>query len=81
MVDHDLLFLSYLADSMIVFSGESGKSGSASKPYPIVQGMNALLKMLDITLRRDEETGRPRINKHDSVLDREQRKKGNWFEI
>jgi ATP-binding cassette subfamily E protein 1 len=81
VVDHDLLFLSYLADSMIVFSGEPGKSGSASQPYPIVQGMNALLKMLDITLRRDEETGRPRINKHDSVLDREQRKKGNWFEI
>jgi ATP-binding cassette subfamily E protein 1 len=81
VVDHDLLFLSYLADSMIVFSGEPGKSGSASQPYPIVQGMNALLKLLDITLRRDEETGRPRINKHDSVLDREQRKKGNWFEI
>ena len=81
VVDHDLLFLSYLADSMIVFSGEPGKSGSASNPYPIVQGMNALLKLLNITLRRDEETGRPRINKMDSVLDREQRKKGNWFEI
>jgi ATP-binding cassette subfamily E protein 1 len=81
VVDHDLLFLSYIADSMIVFSGKSGKSGSASKPYEIVGGMNELLRMLDITLRRDDETGRPRINKKDSVLDREQRKSGNWFEI
>ncbi|MEM2956539.1 MAG: ribosome biogenesis/translation initiation ATPase RLI [Candidatus Pacearchaeota archaeon] len=81
VVDHDLLFLAYIADSLIVFSGELSKKGEASKPYPIVEGMNELLKMLNITLRRDEETGRPRINKPGSVLDREQRKKGNWFEI
>jgi len=81
VVDHDLLFLAYLADSMIVFSGKSGEKGQASKPYRIVDGMNEILKQLNITLRRDEETGRPRINKLDSVLDREQRKKGNWFEI
>ena len=66
---------------MIVFSGKPGKEGEASKPYKIVPGMNALLKMLGITLRRDDETGRPRINKHNSVLDREQRKTGTWFEI
>ena len=81
VVDHDLLFLSYLADSLIVFSGESGKKGIAAMPLPIIKGMNALLKMLGITLRRDDETGRPRINKQDSVLDREQRKSGNYFEI
>jgi ATP-binding cassette subfamily E protein 1 len=81
VVDHDLLFLSYLADSLIIFSGKPGRQGSASKPFEIVKGMNELLKMLDITLRRDEETGRPRINKLDSVLDRAQRKSGHYFEI
>jgi ATP-binding cassette subfamily E protein 1 len=81
VVDHDLLFLSYLADSMMIFSGKPGKDGTASPPYDIIKGMNELLKMLDITLRRDDETGRPRINKTDSVLDREQRRKGEWFEI
>ena len=80
VVDHDLLFLSYLADSLIIFSGQSAVSGKASSTYDIMSGMNGLLKMLGITLRKDEETGRPRINKPDSVLDREQRKKGNFFQ-
>ena len=81
VVDHDLLFLSYLADSLMVFSGKPAKGGKASEPYEIIKGLNELLKLLDITLRRDEETGRPRINKPDSVLDREQRKTGHYFEI
>jgi len=43
--------------------------------------MNILLKELDITLRKDDESGRPRINKKGSVLDRQQREDGNWIEI
>lgn len=80
VVDHDLLFLTYLADSLIVFTGEPGKQGFASKPYELIEGMNVLLKELDITLRKDDESGRPRINKKDSVLDREQRKSGDYIE-
>ena len=81
VVDHDLLFLTYLADSLIVFTGTPGKEGHASKPYELVEGMNVLLKELDITLRKDEESGRPRINKKGSVLDRKQREEGNWIAI
>jgi ATP-binding cassette subfamily E protein 1 len=81
VVDHDLLFLTYLADSLIVFTGEPGKQGFASKPYELIEGMNILLKELDITLRKDEESGRPRINKKGSVLDRQQREDGNWIEV
>jgi ATP-binding cassette subfamily E protein 1 len=81
VVDHDLLFLTYLADSLIVFTGQPGKQGYASKPYDLIEGMNTLLKELDITLRKDEESGRPRINKKGSVLDRQQREDGNWVEI
>jgi ATP-binding cassette subfamily E protein 1 len=81
VVDHDLLFLTYLADSLIVFTGQPGKQGYASQPYELIEGMNVLLKELDITLRKDEESGRPRINKKGSVLDRQQREEGNWIEI
>ena len=81
VVDHDLLFLSYLADSLIIFSGKPGKKGDASEPYEIIKGLNELLKQLNITVRRDEENGRPRINKSDSVLDREQKKSGHYFQI
>jgi ATP-binding cassette subfamily E protein 1 len=79
VVDHDLLFLSSLADSIIVFSGKPGMEGSASRTYDFAEGINYLLRDLDITLRRDEETGRPRINKKGSVLDRKQREEGSWF--
>lgn len=81
VVDHDLLFLSYVADSMLVFEGEPSKHGETSTVKPIVEGMNYLLKMLDVTVRKDPETGRPRINKPDSVLDRDQRSKDQWFMI
>ncbi|MFZ5954957.1 MAG: ribosome biogenesis/translation initiation ATPase RLI [Nanoarchaeota archaeon] len=78
IVDHDLLLISYLADSILVFSGESGKFGESSEIKDFEEGISELLKQLDITLRKDKESGRPRINKKDSVLDREQKKEGKW---
>jgi ATP-binding cassette subfamily E protein 1 len=41
-------------------------------------GMNRFLKVLDITFRRDQ-SGRPRINKPDSFLDREQKSSGEYY--
>lgn len=81
VVDHDLLFLSYLADSLIVFSGESSKHGRAASPQNFTEGLNSLLKELNITIRKDKESGRPRINKLGSVLDREQKEKGKYVEV
>jgi len=81
VIDHDLLFLSYLADSLIVFSGEPGKRGEASENYSFPEGINILLKQLNITLRKDEETGRPKINKPSSLLDKEQRASGEYFQF
>ena len=75
VVDHDLLLMSYLADSVIVFEGESGKTGEGSAVMNFEDGISGLLKSLDITLRKDKESGRPRINKKGSVLDREQKAK------
>lgn len=79
VVDHDLLFLDYLSDRLMVFTGEPAVIGKATGPFPMEKGMNALLKDLEITLRRDEITGRPRINKEDSYKDREQKGKGNYY--
>ncbi len=42
-------------------------------------GMNLFLKNLDITFRRDPTNYRPRINKHDSTKDREQKLAGTFY--
>ena len=81
VVDHDILLVDYLSDELLVFSGESGKSGAASQPLNLRDGMNKFLKELGITFRRDAETGRPRANKPESVKDREQRSKGEYYYV
>jgi ATP-binding cassette subfamily E protein 1 len=43
--------------------------------------MNTFLKQLNITFRRDPTNYRPRINKLDSIKDREQKAAGNYFYI
>jgi ATP-binding cassette subfamily E protein 1 len=78
VVDHDLLLVSYLADSIINFGGESGVRGEASSIVDFEAGISSLLESLDITLRKDKDSGRPRINKLGSVKDREQKAKGKW---
>ncbi|PIY60424.1 ribosome biogenesis/translation initiation ATPase RLI, partial [Candidatus Woesearchaeota archaeon CG_4_10_14_0_8_um_filter_47_5] len=79
VVDHDLLFTDYLSQSLIVFEGVPAVSGSVHGPMSMEAGMNRFLRKLGITLRRDKENHRPRINKPDSVKDREQREKGKWY--
>ena len=79
VVEHDLLMQNYIADKVIVFSGRPAVEGYASKPLSVREGFNMLLKQLDITVRRDAESGRPRINKPGSVADREQKAINQYF--
>ncbi|HET6399603.1 MAG TPA: ribosome biogenesis/translation initiation ATPase RLI [Candidatus Thermoplasmatota archaeon] len=79
VVDHDVYFLDLVADSMMVFGGEPGVKGVARGPYPMREGMNRFLKDVGVTFRRDNDTRRPRINKPDSRLDREQRESGEYY--
>src|SRR3989344_3758559 len=79
VVDHDIQFIDYLADSMIIFEGIPTKEGHVSSTLSKRDGMNRILTNLDITYRRDKETGRPRINKPGSQLDQEQRRKGEYY--
>ena len=79
VVDHDILLVDYLSDELMVFEGEGGKSGAASEPLNLREGMNKFLEEMDVTFRRDHETGRPRANKKDSLKDRQQRKIGEYY--
>ncbi|MBT3720296.1 ribosome biogenesis/translation initiation ATPase RLI [archaeon] len=79
VVDHDLLFLDYLSDRLLVFEGEPAVKGIVKGPYDMEKGMNSLLAKLEITMRRDETSYRPRINKLNSVKDREQKTKKKYY--
>jgi len=41
--------------------------------------MNRFLKNVDVTFRRDPQTGRARANKPDSQKDQEQKAKGEYY--
>lgn len=79
IIDHDIMFIDRISHRIIVFEGEPGKEGYASEPNDKIDGMNKFLKLLNITMRRDPETKRPRINKPESVLDREQKLSGKFY--
>jgi ATP-binding cassette subfamily E protein 1 len=79
IVDHDLLFIDYLSQRLLIFEGIPAKTGEAKGPFAMEQGMNMFLKDLKITFRRDDESNRPRVNKEGSVKDREQKAKGKYY--
>jgi len=79
VVDHDLMFMDYLSDRLIVFSGIPAKEGLLRGPFSMEEGMNLFLRELGITLRRDVNSNRPRINKPGSVKDREQRNENKLY--
>jgi len=79
VIDHDIYMIDLLADRLLVFDGEPAEHGHASTPQDMRSGMNDFLADLDITFRRDERTGRPRINKPESQLDREQKRAGEYY--
>ncbi|QKQ99884.1 ribosome biogenesis/translation initiation ATPase RLI [Metallosphaera tengchongensis] len=81
VVDHDLAIHDYIADRIIVFSGNPGQSGHASVPLSVSKGMNKFLREVGLTFRRDSETGRPRANKVGSYLDRLQREKNEFYSM
>lgn len=79
IIDHDLVFMDYLSDRLLVFQGTPSIQGHSFSPMKMRDGMNTFLKELDITFRRDENNKRPRVNKSGSVKDQEQRKKGEYY--
>ncbi|MFX1367349.1 MAG: ribosome biogenesis/translation initiation ATPase RLI [Promethearchaeota archaeon] len=81
VVEHSILMADYLSDSMVVFDGIPGKSGKASAVTTLRRGMNAFLKQMGVTFRRDPQTGRPRVNKDGSRLDSQQKASGEYYYV
>ncbi|PSQ01575.1 ribosome biogenesis/translation initiation ATPase RLI [Halobacteriales archaeon QS_4_69_31] len=79
VIDHDIYMVDLLSDRLLVFDGEPAEHGHAGPPTSMREGMNDFLANLEITFRRDERTGRPRINKPGSQLDREQKGAGEYY--
>ena len=79
IIDHDLQLMDLVSDSIIIFEGESGSTGKATSPLPKADAMNRFLKSLDMSFRRDEKSLRPRVNKLESRLDKDQKITGNFY--
>ncbi|MBS3145550.1 ribosome biogenesis/translation initiation ATPase RLI [Candidatus Woesearchaeota archaeon] len=79
VVDHDIQFIDYIADSMLVFEGIPSKEGNVYGPLTKKDGMNKVLKNLGITYRKDKTTFRPRINKPQSQVDEQQKKNEEYY--
>jgi ATP-binding cassette subfamily E protein 1 len=79
VIDHDMQLIDLISDSLVIFDGRPGIESLASQPFQKELGMNMFLRGLSITYRRDENTGRPRINKEGSRLDRSQKMSGNYY--
>jgi ATP-binding cassette subfamily E protein 1 len=78
VIDHDIYLIDMISERILVFEGEPGVSGTAAGPFGMREGMNRFLNNLNVTFRRDQ-SGRPRINKPDSFLDREQKASGEFY--
>jgi ATP-binding cassette subfamily E protein 1 len=79
VVDHDIYMIDMLSERLVVFEGRPGVIGEVHGPFDMREGMNLFLKNLNITFRRDDETRRPRVNKANSKLDRQQKSVGEYY--
>ena len=79
IVEHDIMMCSYLADKMIVFDQSTKYNdhtqsmdyfSNVNKSEPAESGMDKFLHQMNISLRYDVDSGRPRINKPGSNKDK-----------
>ncbi|HII72179.1 TPA: ribosome biogenesis/translation initiation ATPase RLI, partial [Candidatus Woesearchaeota archaeon] len=81
VVDHDLLFIDYLSKRLIVFDGEPAVRGAVYGPFDMQEGMNRFLRDLNMTFRRDPDSNRPRANKPESQMDRQQKTENKLYYV
>jgi len=79
VVEHDIVTQDFIADKLMVFTGEAGVMGHAGDPVSLEEGMNGFLRIMEVTFRRDPDTKRPRVNKPESRLDKEQKQTGRYY--
>jgi ATP-binding cassette subfamily E protein 1 len=81
VVEHDVVAQDFIADHLMVFTGEPGVNGTANAPTSLRDGMNLFLKQMEVTFRRDPATKRPRVNKEGSKLDKFQKHIGEYYYV
>ena len=81
VVEHDVVAQDFIADRLMVFTGEPGVKGTANSPTSLRDGMNTFLKEIGITFRRDPLTKRPRVNKEGSRRDKFQKEIGEYYYV
>ena len=81
VVEHDVVAQDFIADRLMVFTGEPGVKGFANSPTTLRDGMNMFLKEMGVTFRRDPLTKRPSVNKEGSKLDKFQKEIGEYYYI
>jgi ATP-binding cassette subfamily E protein 1 len=59
VVEHDVVAQDFIADRLMIFTGEPGINGTANSPTSLRDGMNMFLKEMKVTFRRDPTTKRP----------------------
>ena len=79
VVEHDVVAQDFVADRLMVFTGEPGVIGVAKSPTTLRDGMNSFLKSMNVTFRRDSITKRPRVNKEGSQMDLFQKELGEYY--
>lgn len=87
MIEHDIMMSISLAQefgsNILLVKQDEWREGiktcSISKPLDFVSGINGFLKLMGITMRISGQNNRPRINKYNSQLDKEQKKNNNYY--
>jgi ATP-binding cassette subfamily E protein 1 len=80
VVEHDIMMGIYLADRVVVLTGNPGRDCSVAMMEKDA-GLSLFLRELDLTIRQDIDTTRPRVNKKNSQQDTEQRASGNYYSV
>lgn len=78
-IEHDVQLADFTGDRIMMFQGIPAIYGTVSSPMTKREGMNTFLKSLNVTFRRDQETGRARINKEKSQMDKKQKEVGEYY--
>lgn len=81
VAEHDVMITDFIADSIILFQGIPGVKGEASTVMGLRKAFNTFLESMDVTFRRDPQTGRARINKPDSYLHRAQKAMKEYYYV
>jgi len=81
VAEHDIVVQDFIADRLMIFTGNPGEEGFAKSPTSLREGMNMFLKEMGVTFRRDPQTRRPRVNKEGSQLDEYQKRIGEYYYV